>query len=62
MHRFLIALSTVALVGIAAPATAGSLQMDLPNLNFPTQPAPDASHGSADLTTISGDICPTPAK
>ena len=62
MNRLLIALATATVVGAAVPATAGALQMDLPNLNFPTQPEPDTTQGCADLTTLSGDTCATPAK
>ncbi|MEL6838130.1 MAG: hypothetical protein AAFP85_02490 [Pseudomonadota bacterium] len=57
MKRTFFALCAAAIVGAAAPASALSLQFDLPRLSFPTQPAPDATQGCADLTTIKGDVC-----
>ena len=62
MKRLVLALSAAAIVGAAAPASAMTLQFDLPRLAFPTQPAPDAAQGCADLTTLKGDICVAPAK
>lgn len=62
MNRMLLAAIAAASIGLAAPASAFSVQMDLPNLTFPKQPAPDASQSCADLTTLSGDTCTNTAK
>ncbi|MDX8346694.1 hypothetical protein SLH49_01735 [Cognatiyoonia sp. IB215446] len=62
MKRTLFALSAVALVGFAGSASAMSLQFELPRLSFPTQPAPETTQGCADLKSLQGDVCVTPAK
>jgi hypothetical protein len=62
MNRMLLALVAATSVGLTAPASALSFQVDLPNLTYPTQPAPDTSQGCASLTTPSGTTCTTTTK
>ncbi len=62
MSRIFFALTAAAFVGIAAPASALSLQVTFPNLTYPPQPSPEVSQGCADLTTLSGETCTTPSK
>lgn len=62
MKRTLLALTAAAVVGFAAPASAMSFQVSFPTLTYPPQPAPDATQGCSDLTTIKGDTCSAPAK
>lgn len=62
MSRILTALTAAAFVGIAAPASALSLQVNFPTLTYPTQPSPEVSQGCADLTTLSGETCTIPGK
>ena len=62
MSRLFFALTAAALVAAAAPASALSLQVDLPTLTYPPQPTPEVSQGCADLTTLSSATCITPTK
>ena len=62
MSRLALALTAAALIGAAAPATAFSLSANLPNLTYPEKPAPDASKGCANLTSLSGETCTIPVK
>lgn len=62
MKRTIFAFSAAALVALAAPASAMSLQFELPRLSFPTQPAPETTQGCADLKTLQGEVCVAPSK
>jgi hypothetical protein len=62
MSRLIIALTAAAIVGIAAPASAQSFQVDFPTLTYPTQPTPDVTQACSDVTTLSGDTCTTTSK
>ncbi len=62
MKRITTTLLTVAALSAAAPVAALSVSIDFPNLTYPPQPAPDATQGCADLTTLNGDACTTTSK
>ncbi len=57
MSRIFFALSAAAFMTMAVPASALSVQVDLPNLTYPPLPSPDASQGCSDLTKLSGETC-----
>ena len=57
MPRLFTALFAAAVIGIAAPASAFSVQVNFPTLTYPTQPSPDAGQSCTDLTTLSGSTC-----
>ena len=58
MTRIFFALTTAALLGLAAPASALSLQVQFPTLTYPPVATPDATRDCTDLTTVSGVTCP----
>jgi hypothetical protein len=47
---------------LATPAAALSIQVNFPTLTYPPVSTPDTTQGCADTTSISSDICPSPAK
>ncbi|EBA12045.1 hypothetical protein [Roseobacter sp. CCS2] len=57
MSRIFFALTAAAFVGIAAPASALSLQVNFPTLTYPPQPTPDVSQGCSEVTKLSGYTC-----
>ena len=61
MSRLFTALLAATVIGIAAPASALSFQVNFPTLTYPTQPSPDVGQACTDLTTQSGGTC-IPAK
>ncbi len=59
MTRIFIALIAVTFIGVAAPASAFSLQLGFPTLTYPTQPTVDVDQACTNLVTLSGDTCAT---
>jgi len=59
MSRLFAPLLAAAIISVAAPASALSVQVNFPTLTYPTQTSPDTGQSCTDLTTLSGDRCTT---
>lgn len=59
MSRIIPAAMTAAILAVAIPASAQSYQSSFPNLTYPPQPSTEAGQGCVEVSTVSGEACPT---